>query len=378
MNLARNTLTLCLTGLLVAGAAADSCAQSTGAFSWQIVPDVPAEGMGRAHAVLNVSTLGGWGNTGVIGLTGGPEFSAMQTDLETELGPSADFNYWGLTAGIPPKVLTGDFSVNLNLNRAKLDYGAVFDPDDPFSVLQSTEDTWGGILGIGYLDRFGIGVGFKSLDVEFDTGTRTAGSATAWSLGAYGQSGIFELSENSKALVVGGASWLNLGSGTVPVPDGGMAELPENFRASVGFELGTNPGGKLDSDHALYFFSGGYPKILLAGSFGIAHDLADTDPVTTGGDSVAVDRSKTSYLGGIEALAFGFFGARVGYIDTPAGASDVTWGLSLRFQNLLGFDMASVPLVDGSEEQRLTKYSFSLRFTWGRLGLEADPDSNES
>ena len=121
-----------------------------------------------------------------------------------------------------------------------------------------------------------------------------------------------------------------------------------------------------------YFFSYGYPKILIAGSFGIAQDLV-ADP-----DSVTVDRPKTSYLGGVEAPAFGFFGARVGYMDTPSGVSDVTWGLSLRFQDLLGFDMASIPLADELEVQRITKYSFWLRFSWGRLGLKADPDSKES
>lgn len=368
MSITRNILALCLTGLMAAGGAASTSAQSTGAFSWQIVPDVPAEGMGRAHAVLDVSALGGWGNPGVIGLTGGLEFSAMQTDLETDLGPNADFNYWGLTAGIPPKVPLGDFSVALNLNRTKLDYGAFFDPDDPLRVLQSTEDTWGGILGIGYRDRFGIGVGFKSLDVEFDFGPQASGSATAWSLGAYGQSGMLELGENSRALIVGGVSWLNLGDGMVPLPGGGSASVPENLRASVGFELGVDPGGKLGSDHALYFFSYGYPKLLMAGSFGIAHDLAADV------DSVVVDRPKTSYLGGVEALAFGFFGARIGYIDTPAGVSDISWGLSLRFQDLLAFDMASVPLAGAGEVQRITKYSFWLRLSWGRLGLRGDRD----
>ncbi len=370
MSITRNTLALCLTGLMVAGGAASTSAQFTGAFSWQIVPDVPAEGMGRAHAVLDVSALGGWGNPGVIGLTGGLEFSAMQTDLQTDLGPGADFNYWGLTVGIPPKVSLGDFSVGLNLNRTTLDYGAFFDPDDPLRVLQSTEDTWGGILGIGYRDRFGIGVGFRSLDVEFETGFQASGSATAWSLGAYGQSGTLELGENSKALIVGGVSWLNLGDDLVPLPRGGSAPIPENLRASVGFELGVDPGGKLDHDHALYFFSYGYPKLLMAGSFGIARDLV-TSPDTA---LAAFDRPRTSYLGGVEALAFGFFGARVGYIDTAAGVGGVSWGVSLRFQDLLAFDMASIPLADGREVQRITKYSFWLRLSWGRLGLRGDPE----
>jgi hypothetical protein len=351
--------------VLIAGQPGTLLAQ--GAASWQIPPDVRAEGMGRAHSMLDLGPFAAWANPGALGLVRGLEFAAMQTQLVPDLAEDVDYSYYSIVGGFPPQAALADLSLSVGFNRTYLDYGV--SPWSPGVTFSSHEESFGGVLALGYRDLLGVGVGVKTINADLFPAWLggSIGSGTGMSYGLFVQSHALPAWKQSTIRIMGALSWLNRGDDIFLVVGGFGDELPKTFNTSIGFEFRHGGREGMDPKSPLYPLLGDSPLLGVSGSIGLVKDLTSWGAVPDTSRLSFAEEHQLTYQGGLEAVALGLVAARWGYVYDDVGEiKESTWGLGIQFQNTVGFDMASIPQFRGL--QRVEKYSVWIKLGWDRLG----------